>query len=100
MFIDFRLGLGHSVHRLVTNLEPQRKTRPDRVSYFARMLKASVILNQVVCNFFHPPQNRASSGTPPYDYLLRDVWKAGELRNDAKQEKLLKHRPVCGINVD
>jgi len=44
-------------------------------------------LNQVVCNFFHLPQNRASSGSPPYDYLLKDVWKAGGLRNDAKQEK-------------
>ncbi len=69
MFIDFRLGLGHSVHRLVTNLEPQPKTRPDSVSYFARMLKAWVILNQVVCNFFHLPQNRASCGV--------EVWRGG-----------------------
>jgi len=44
-----------------------------------------LILNQVVCNFFHLSQNRASSGLPPYDYLLKDVWKAGGLRNDAKQ---------------
>jgi hypothetical protein len=44
-----------------------------------------VILTQVVCNFFHLPQNRASSGFPPYDYLLKDVWKAGGLRNDASK---------------
>jgi hypothetical protein len=30
---------------------------------------------------------KLSSGFPPYDYLLKDVWKAGGLRNDAKQEK-------------